>query len=483
MIDTTVEGSPGWWLARLARKLDARRPRMQALWDRYEGDAPIPKAYNDNASDNYKEFRRLGRVNFAGKIVESRANRMRMTGIRTAAANDLDGDPVAQRLCDMNSMGVELPETITRMLAMADSYMMIGIGEGNGLDAVSITGEDARQVVTIHDPVRQRVVRAGLKLYHDADLGMDFAYLHICAGMKDAEGLEVTGADSGRVWVATRQRRARSLPVSFNSRGWDWDENRGGEEGQETGIKRVPIIRFRNQHGKGEFEPHVDLLDSLDQGAFEKRVVSAYQAWRQRAVMIPDGADEDEQGKPIDWDELLTADPGATWTMPEKTAFWESALSDLRPQIESLQHDIRVLADVTSTPMRSFHSDAAGGSAEGAASQREDLVFRVEDRIARVSEALRDALSIAFELGGDTTRANREGIEVLFTAPDRRSLSEMADAWSKTTDLPLGARLTDVWGKTPKEVAEIREQMITDAFVKAVADTTSASGEPAAPAA
>ena len=60
---------------------------------------------------------------------------------------------------------------------MGDGYMMVG-GVDPAIGAPVITGEDPRQVVTIHDPVRQRRVRAGLKLFHDDDADVDLAYLY-----------------------------------------------------------------------------------------------------------------------------------------------------------------------------------------------------------------------------------------------------------------------------------------------------------------
>src|SRR5659263_29057 len=144
----------------------------------------------------------------------------------------------------------------SNMLGLSDAYMIVGVNPAAsgtpGPEDIWITGEDPRQVVTIHDPVRQSQVRAGAKFFHDPDEGMDYAYLH----------------RPGVVYVAKRPRTARGRgPIAFSPSVWSWDEDRGGEAGMRlpAGLEDVVgIVRYRNRHSMGEFEPHLDVLDRIN---------------------------------------------------------------------------------------------------------------------------------------------------------------------------------------------------------------------------
>jgi hypothetical protein len=66
-----------------------------------------------------------------------------------------------------------------------------------------------------------------------------------------------------------------------------------------AGTDLVPVVRFKNRRGVGEYEPHLDLLDRIDNEVFRRIGISAYQAFRQRAAIgLPN---EDEDGQEIDY--------------------------------------------------------------------------------------------------------------------------------------------------------------------------------------
>jgi len=176
VIDTTAPDSPGQWLLRLSQKLDRRLPRLHDLDARLRGDSPLPEGAQGHASA-YRRFQRKARTNFAELVVESVRERMTVTGFRTAAAGDENGDREAARIWDENGLAVESADVHESMLGLSDGYTIVGVDPGTGRPI--ITGEDPRQVVTIHDPVRQRQVRAALKLFHDPELERDYAFVYL----------------------------------------------------------------------------------------------------------------------------------------------------------------------------------------------------------------------------------------------------------------------------------------------------------------
>jgi hypothetical protein len=95
-IDTTVPYSDGWWLQRLHNQLRVQRIECQKLWDRYEGDAPLPTV-NKNQAEAVRWFIGQSRTNWERLIVAAVLSRLRIRGIRTAKDNDEGGDVEGSR--------------------------------------------------------------------------------------------------------------------------------------------------------------------------------------------------------------------------------------------------------------------------------------------------------------------------------------------------------------------------------------------------
>jgi hypothetical protein len=169
------------------------------------------------------------------------------------------------------------------------------------------------------------------------------------------------------------------------------------------------------------------------------------QAFRVRAIKNLPKRDPDTD-KEIDYSDLLSLDPGSVWQLPADVDLWESETTDLRPLLEGIKDDLERLASSTKTPM---HMLAAGGvnqSAEGAQLQREGLVFKAEDRIARLRPSWNQVASLMLLVMGETERADLASIWTIFAPPERLSLSERADAATKAAnDLSLKTRLIKIW--------------------------------------
>jgi hypothetical protein len=447
--DLDVRDSPAWWLTRLVRKLHSRQPRLQLLHDYQTGNPPLP-AGSENMRDAYRRFQRKARTNFAELIVEAPRERMTPVGVRTGSSGDRVDD-VAQTIWDQNGLDTELPDTFEHMLGLGDGYMIVG-GIDDALGVPLVTSEDPRQVVTIHDPARQRHVRAGLKLFHDHDEGRDLAYVY----------LPGTDGAKAEVHVAYREirRRARNHRITFNSSSWTWDDDLTGELTHD----RVPVVRFRNRRGIGQFEHHTDLLDRINHMVLSRMVIAAMQAYRQRA--LKGAPTHDENGEEIDYETIFSADPGAIWDLPAGVDIWESNQTDFSPILNATKADVEYLAAVTKLPIAQFMPTAMPQSAEGATLAKEGLIFVAEDRIKRADGAIRDVFELAFLTMGDTERANRSGIRVLWLPPERRSLAERADAASKVReDIPWETRLSSIYGYTPVEIAAMRTQRAQDALL------------------
>jgi hypothetical protein len=479
-INVETVGSPGWWLKRLARKLEDRQPRLTMLHRYFDGDPPLPHGIESTAAITardraWRAFQRKARTNFAELSVEKPRQRMNLTGFRTAAAGDETGDAEARAMFEANGGAVLAADVHAGFLSLGDSYVIVGGPKAYLGGAPLITAEDARQVVTIHDPEDQRRARAAAKFFHDDELDRDIAYLYLPG---DGDGLAT-------VRVAYRDRRAtarRSQAVRFSPAAWSWDPERGGDGGETLPHQRVPVVGFRNRRGVAEFEPHTDVLDRINHQILQRMVIATMQAYRQRAVK-GDLPETDENGETIDYDALFVSDPGAVWQLPGGVELWESESTDLTPILQAVKDDVAHFAAVTELPLHVFSPDAANQSAEGASLQREGLVFKCEDRIARASEGWKDVISLMFLSleQPDTERADRSKIEVLWQSPERTSLAERADAESKAGAIPFRSRMKHIWHFTEPQIADMEQERLQDAFVASIAaPPTAAAAAPTA---
>lgn len=456
-IDITDPQSPGWWLRRLATKLldPARQERLELLDSWYTGEPPLP-AGAANAREAYRAFQRLARSNFAELIVEAPRERMRPVGIRTSADGDETGDAEAWRIWQRAGLEVESAEVHSTSLALGDAYVIIG-----GVDADSkvpvITAEDPRQVVSEHDPVQQRRILAALKMFEDEITRQQVAYVYL----------------PGRVYVARSQPRgpastaSGSVPLlaTFNPANFDWDDDRGGEDGQEIPAGLMPVVRFRNRRGVSEFEPHVDLLGRINHMVLQRMMIATLQAFRQRAVKgLPL---RDEQGALIDYSAVFSADPGALWQLPETAEMWESGQVDLAGILNSVRADVQYLAAVTRTPLHMLDPGAENQSAEGAALAREGLVFKTEDRIARATEGWSQVMAAAFRWMEDDARADLNQLRMMWASPQRYSLNERYSAAAQGKGIvPTETIWTEVLGMSPDQVARAQAQRADEALLE-----------------
>ena len=462
MIDVETPRSPGWWLQVLTRQLHDRRtgrlwqrgktsnrgvrPGLELLRDYYDGEPPLP----DCAAgwrDGMVQFLRLSRMNYTELIIGAVLDRMVPVGWRTGVDSDRDGDEVAKRVADVNAFELVLGDAVEFMLSQGDGYMIVGEPR-RGSDVPTVTAEDPQQVITAHDAATGATL-AALKLYRDEWTGTDVAHVFT----------------PGRVHVArTGGRLALSGSERFAATGWDWDE--AGVDGRllPDGLRdRVAVARLRNRRGVAEHEPHLDVLDRINDGIFERVTIAKMQAFRQRALLdAPNtyGEDHEKAGQEIDYTDAFSSDPGSLWLMPPGSKIWESQAIDLGPVRLAIKDDVEAVAAVTRTPLHYVTPDAASGSAEGASTMREGHVFRVEDRRRRADAGLAEVMSMVFAAMGDGERSRVEAIKTIWAPVERYSMSErwQAAAAAKGAGLPQSSVFTDVAGYMPADLVRLERE-------------------------
>lgn len=400
------------------------------------GDAPLPEGA-EGCRDAYRKFQRKARTNFGELVVDAVADRMTVSGFRVGEQNQ--DDDLARKIWRRNRLAIGSADVHRDMLGLSSGYVMVQAG----VNGAVVTHERPEQVITEHDPLIPSIVRAGLKVYRDSVAGYDFAFLHL----------------PGVVFRYSRplfDDRGELKDVPSVNGGWDF------VEAVPSMQSFVSIYPFDNRDCMGEFETHTDVLDRINWDILQRLVITAMQAYRQRATK-GDLPAEDEQGNEVDYGEIFKPGPGALWQLPEGVDLWESQPTDLTPILSSSKDDLTHLSAVTRTPMATLMPDGANQTAEGAAFAREGLVFKAQDRVTRAGAVWDSVMGAALAIEQNLD-APVEDVETLWLPVERRSLQERADAATKAQDIPWRDRMTDIWQFSADRIDRMEANRAADAL-------------------
>ena len=471
--DTEVQGSPAWWLNFLGRRFDerdrtydlhdrlspllqpvpyrTRRQRLNLLWSYYIGQPPLPKVAEDYTT-TFREVLRKGRATYAPMAITPMLDRMQLNGVRTGIDQTPDGDDVARRIMEYSNFAAAIKDALTYLFVMSESYLMVVPAAPGAPDQTPlVTAEDPRTCIGQQDPLNPNQLRAALKIGYDPVISREIVWLFI----------------DGKRYQASREA-TQFLGGSIVAAGFEWD-GLPVSMPELAGIGAVPIVQLMNARGMGEYEPHLDLLDRINDTILQRIVLTWYQSFRQRAVIGDLEGDEDDQDSPveqIDWNDMFRADPGALWRVPKDTTFWESNQADLTPIITAIRDDVKEFAAVTATPLHLITPDAANQSAEGASLMREGLVYKVKDRRARLNPRLVEVFKIAFAFAGEPQRA--KDIELLWGSIESFSLGERTNAIQQTRGvLSRERQMIDILEMTGDQAQLNLQELLQDQILNA----------------
>lgn len=418
---TQLNGSQQAMLKSLAKS----QAHYNLLERYYDGDAPLPEGA-EGQSRAYRRFQRKARLNIAQLSVAAVRERMRIGGFRTGAADDENGDDVARRLWKANNLDVYSADLHTYFLKFGEAYAIVGMPQGREFPLVTV--EDPRQVYCLTSPEDPSIVLAAVKVF--TEYGKHHAYFYY----------------PNEVLVFRKPADSSAFDIDQ----WSYDEMASAT----NPLGEVPVVKFTNADGKGEYEPYLDIIDRINHMILQRLIIATTQAFKQKWIK-GDFPTHDPQGNEIDYNGLFEAGPGAMWVLPPDAELGELDQSSIQDIIQAVRADIQDFAAVTRTPMHYLNPEGSNQSAEGASLAREGLVFKTEDRIARATVGWTRVMSLMFKWMGDTERANLLDLEPIWKPAERYSLSERADANTKFQDIPFRSRMSLIGQFSPAEVAEM----------------------------
>lgn len=436
----------------LARYWTPRNRYLDMLWSYYTGDAPLPQL-KPEYREVFRGVMRKSRSNYAPMCVAAMLDRLELQDISTLVDSDVDGDDMAADIMEETGFVAVSKELFAFVFGMAEAYGMVVPGAPGGptlLDGEtlmpSIHAIDPRRCIGIPDLNNPLRLSAAVVRQYDPIVDTQISFLFL----------------PGRKWT---------IPWDGSSKAWGVDALDGQEPEIIEGLDAfggIPIVRFDNLNGLGEYEPHLDLLDRINDVTLQRIIGFWYQALRQRGLVGDDDEEDDEDTprstEPVDLNKVLRAGPGELWQIPADFKIWESQQTDFGPLLNGKRDDVKEFAAVTSTPLHLITPDAANGSAQGAGLLREALTAKVRDRRTRFTPQLKLLWRMVFAMVNAQDRGRRMKLHwgplEFHTLAEQAAASAQAQGTLSTED-----RCERIWDLSPDETKQNMQRLTTDALM------------------
>jgi hypothetical protein len=439
----------------ISRYWTPRNRYLDTLWSYSVGDPPLPQL-DPEYQDIFRDVIRKARSNYAPMCVNAMLDRMELQAISTLQDSDTNGDDLAAEIMEETGFASVSKDLFGYPLNLGEGYGMVvpgGAGDpvlSNGNPCPSIHAIDPRRCIGIPDWQNPTRLSAAVVHQYDPITWQYTAFMFL----------------PGQKWTLTYNR---------GSAAWDLaDAVPEKVEGLDA-FGGIPIVRLDNMNGLGEYEPHLDLLDRINDVTLQRIIGFWYQALRQRAIKGDEDEDEDEYGETDDATadpaeailesyRKLRAGPGSLWKFPKDFDIWESAQTDFGPLLNGKRDDVKEFAAVTSTPLHLITPDAANGSAEGAGLMRESATAKVRDRRARFAPGVKLLWRMVFTLAGEEKRSRR--MRLHWGPIEFRTLAEQASASAQAVGtLSTEDRNERIWQMSPEDTARNIQRMTADALL------------------
>lgn len=468
MDDLTAEQ----WRDKLISQLNLRRVEIDKRRKYYDGEHLLPLA-PDSSTDEYKRLAVLGQANMCASVVDSVVEGLVVDGInmRPGQAAGQQGDLGLQVWLDYlqpNKIDAQLPVVFEEALKVGRSFMLVW-PQGTGEDrTVSVTAEDPAECIVWYKAGNRRERVAGLKVFREDD-GTEYCTLWL--------------PDTVHFWMSERSGPATSIvkpnprtPVATHS--WEPWEGPGGDGPEvENPMGVVPLVEYRSRPKlNGDPQPELSRSvliqqDRLNYRLFNSVVVGEYQSYPQR-VAIGIEIDTDDEGNPVN---PLRAGPERVWTLqpseeggtPQVT---QLAAADLSQHIRVVEHEIKLMASISKTPLYSLAGDLVNVGADTVTALNEARIYKIKRHQLEFGEATEEVAYLTLIASGNDELAEMAlTAEVTWANPELLSLAQRADAALKLSSIgyPFEA-VAQVMGETKTRIAELQAMTASARLISAI---------------
>lgn len=462
--------TPEQWRDKLIAELNKRRVEIDKKRKYYDGEHLLPLA-PDSSTDEYKRLAVLGQANMCASVVDSVVEGLVIDGInmrpgQTDGQSDL-GLEVWLDYLQPNKIDAQLPVVFEEALKVGRAFMLVWPIGAVDARQVSVTAEDPAECIVWYRAGNRSERVAGLKVYREND-GTEYCTLWLPDTVH-------FWRSKGRASVTTTPNPRSPVAALF----WDpWDGPGGDGPEVDNPMRVVPLVEYRSRP-KLDGTPQPELSrsvliqqDRLNYRLFNSVVVGEYQSYPQRVALnieIP----TDDDGNPVN---PLKAGPERVWTLnaaedstqaPQVT---QLSAADLTQHIKVVEHEIKLMASISKTPLYSLAGDLVNVGADTVTALNEARIYKIKRHQLEFGEATEEVARLTLIASGNDELADMAlTAEVTWANPELLSLAQRADAALKLSSIgyPFEA-VAQVMGETKTRIAELRAMTASARLISAI---------------
>ncbi|HET7588607.1 MAG TPA: phage portal protein [Solirubrobacterales bacterium] len=453
-------------IKRYCDALDKRASEAKTLDDYREGIFPLPPFVQDTGlTDAYRTLMRLSGANWPGLIVGAVEERLEVQGVRFGGKQ---ADEDVWDLWQEAGLDAESSMLHDSVLTTGRGFAQVW-GDGSADPQPVVTLEHASMCIVEYVPGTNGTLRKGaLRRWTDgkkwyANL---FTPRYLFKFVADSEACPTDAAS------------------------WKVREDDGDEEWPlENPLGVVPIVEFAVNKslrpspfgtGRGEFASHLRHIDRIHYKLFSGLVALTWSGFPLRYVIgdpivyaKKDDGTEDKS-KPIPpFDSIASAVAQFSNANVKVGQLPEANVDNYSPEM-----DIKHLAALTKTPANYLLGELVNVSADGIRAAEAGLVSKVRRHHRPLGESWEEVTRLALRVKNpEDPRGKDQSAQIIWKAPEMRSLAEQADAAAKlgAAGLPWQGIAEIVLGLTPQEIKRYGAERGSDVLGKLLND-----GAPAA---
>lgn len=482
----------GLVLTRLATRLQNHIPDLCMLKTFYDGREQVPlqsvpKSATSTASAIYRRFVDICPLNLAHTIVDAVVTSQHPTGFRLVADKTMRSTE-ADDMWDKCGMDVRALNMFMDASLYGAAYAMVfSKGSPSYIQRLSPwtteISDDKDSAIVYGWSEDEQVERITLyRIIRNDDGQIQKVYSRTAKHETKSRTLPSDSVDDEDTVYGIANDDSQKRPQLEAQFEWEGASS-DGDWAFAVKCGCLPIVKMTTSNGKGQFEPSLKTLKSIDQQRFQRLCIQEMQAFKQRWVQgdMPEyyqkndpavKANRARAGDKIDYSELFEMGPAALWLLPADAKIGESSITDITPIVTAASSDIKHLAGSTGTPLSILSPDTAG-SAEGAKLTTRMLRLKVRDMNMRANDAFVLLLKMALTASG--SNASEERFETTWEPIDLPTELEMAEAASQVKGvIPLKTIARRFLHMTETEIAEMIQDAQDTSFLNAMSQQNAA---------
>lgn len=427
---TPAVESPKWWLSRLYKQLNDRKPHLQLMDRYYSGDHPVA-CLTEKAREAFLRLLRQSRANYMGLVVDATVERIQVDGFRMGAEET--GDKEAWRIWQANGLDARFDMLLLEAVVGGIAYMCVAPNPKDSKTPL-ITIEHGTQAIVEYVPGSDRERAAGLKCWLDDWHQLLMATVYLPDGIYKFQ--------------AKQPPRGTITEPDWKPRKVD-----GEEWPAPNPLGVVSLFEFANhprmlEGGVSELSDVTDIQDRINKTLIDRMMAQEFSAFRQRWVTGYD-VPLDDKDQPI---EPFKAAVDRLWVAEDaEVKFGEFGATDITPYLKGVESDVQAVAARTRTPAQYLLAGMINISGDALKAAESGLVSKIKQRLRPMGETLEDVMRLALTAAG---HAPDPSMETIWHNPEYRTEGELVDALVKmaTLGVPHEA-LWERWGATQQEIA------------------------------